>query len=187
MSRPKTTSRTPPTMLMLTYPRTTGAIAHLIDTLVCAATCCNLLQLGRAVSPSTLAAVCMAVGRSDLRGALDLFDRFSPILPPVESGVEAIRGHKLMYIALLEVTALHCRLDAARVILSRMQVCVCERESVYVRLFCARKCVCVSKHPFAHAGRSEGGAVLRRACHHVHRRSSQQRPARCPGLLGECE
>jgi hypothetical protein len=98
--------------------------------------CCNLLRLGRAVSPSSLAAVSMAVGRSDLRGALDLFDQFSPILPPVESGAEAVRGHKLVYIALLEVTALHCRLDAARVILSRMQVCVC------VCVFCARTCVC---------------------------------------------
>ena len=63
----------------------------------------------------------MANGRSNLRGALDLFDRFSPTLPRADSGEREAEGHKLIYMALLEVTAWHCRLDAARVVLARMQ------------------------------------------------------------------
>jgi len=73
-----------------------------------------LLQEGE-VTPTTLAAVIMAVGRADLRGALDLFDRWSPSLPSTSA------EHKVVYMALMEVAAGHNSLEAARVIKGRMQ------------------------------------------------------------------
>lgn len=82
------------------------------------------------VTSATLAAVMLAVGRSpaDFKSALDLYDRLHEsaaaaaaiTTSPGSSG--GVAGDvKLVYLALLELTALHSRLPAAKVVLSRME------------------------------------------------------------------